>query len=70
MSVPTQGGTVVALCVGRKVSLIGVVPAPGVQVVRADLGVHTKAQVEFRRAGERLRYDVECTGDTPVASVH
>ncbi|WP_433049482.1 serine/threonine-protein kinase [Dactylosporangium sp. CS-033363] len=69
-SVTTAGGTVVALCVGQKVSLVGVFPASGAQVVRADLGVHTKAQVEFRKRGERLRYDVECAGGAPVATEH
>ncbi|MFI5914980.1 protein kinase [Dactylosporangium sp. NPDC051541] len=70
IDVKTEGGTVVALCIGKKVSLISVLPQPGVVVTRADLGVHTKAQVEFRKAGERLRYDVQCSGDRPVASAH
>ncbi|UAB95005.1 serine/threonine protein kinase [Dactylosporangium vinaceum] len=70
IDVPTEGGTVVALCIGGKVSVISVLPQPGVQVTRADLGIHTKAQVEFRKRGERLRYDVECAGGAPVANAH
>ncbi|MGI5237182.1 serine/threonine-protein kinase [Dactylosporangium sp. CA-139066] len=67
-SLATGGGVLVAACAGHKVDLLQVVPAAGAQVVDADLGVHTKARVEFNRAGQRLRYVVACTGGAPAAT--
>jgi hypothetical protein len=63
----TDGGVIVAICAGKKVDVQLVVPAPGVLVVRADLGEHTKAHVEFGRDGQRLRYVVTCPAGAPAA---
>ncbi|WP_426506510.1 serine/threonine-protein kinase [Dactylosporangium sp. McL0621] len=68
--VKTGGGVVVAVCAGHKVTVLRVLPAAGVQLVQADLGLHTKARVEFLRQGQRLRYDVACSGGAPTATVH
>ncbi|WP_433609206.1 protein kinase domain-containing protein [Dactylosporangium sp. CA-139114] len=65
IDVPTGGGVVVAMCAGKKVTVLRVQPAAGVELVQADLGLHTKARVEFRKQGQRLRYDVACEGGAP-----
>ncbi|WP_432977172.1 serine/threonine-protein kinase [Dactylosporangium sp. CA-233914] len=68
-SVPIGGGVVVAACAGKKVSVLQVRPAA--ELVQADLGVHTKARVELRKAGQRLRYDVICDGGgSLIVSMH
>jgi serine/threonine-protein kinase len=67
-SLTTGGGVVVAACAGRKVAILRVLPAVGAEVVDAELGVHTKARVEFDRAGQRLRYVVSCSGGAPAAT--
>ncbi|MER7277361.1 protein kinase [Dactylosporangium sp. NPDC000244] len=70
IDVATRGGVVVAACAGKKVTVLRVMPAAGVELVQADLGLHMKARVEFRKQGQRLRYDVACEGGSPMASVH
>ncbi|GAA2328543.1 serine/threonine-protein kinase [Dactylosporangium salmoneum] len=62
VSLPIEGGLIVAACAGRKAAVLQVLPVPGVRLVTADLGVHTNAHVQFDRAGERLRYTVSCPG--------
>jgi serine/threonine-protein kinase len=66
-SLSTGGGVVVAACAGHKVAVLRVLPAPGAELVGADLGVHTKARVEFNRDGRRLRYVVSCPDGNPAA---
>nr|BFE66095.1 protein kinase [Dactylosporangium thailandense] len=70
IDVATRGGVVVAACAGKKITVLRVMPAAGVELVQADLGLHMKARVEFRKQGQRLRYDVACEGGSPMASVH
>ncbi|WP_433079059.1 serine/threonine-protein kinase [Dactylosporangium sp. CA-052675] len=70
IDVATRGGVVVAMCAGKKVTVLRVLPAAGVELVQADLGLHMKARVEFRKQGQRLRYDVACEDGAPTASVH
>jgi serine/threonine-protein kinase len=67
-SVVTGGGVVIAACAGHKVAVLRVLPAVGAQVLDADLGVHTRARIEFDRAGQRLRYVVSCDGGAPAAT--
>jgi hypothetical protein len=61
---------VVAICAGKKINIQRVLPAPGVELVHADLGLHAKAQVEFKKGGQRLRYDVACSGGAPTVTAH
>jgi len=64
---PTLGGVIVAVCAGKKVSVLQVTPGTGSQLVKAEQGERTKSRVEFARGGTRLRFEVSCIGGVPAA---
>ncbi|WP_433208823.1 serine/threonine-protein kinase [Dactylosporangium sp. CS-047395] len=72
VNLPTGGGVIVAICAGKKVNVQRVLPGPGIEVVRADLGERGgNARVELRKGDQRLRYDVSCPGGgPPVVTQH
>ncbi|WP_432829403.1 protein kinase domain-containing protein [Dactylosporangium sp. CA-092794] len=66
---PTDAGVIVAVCVGKKVSVLHVAPADGVKLVEVEPGLRSNTRVEFDRDGQRLRYVVTCRGGAPGVAI-
>jgi serine/threonine protein kinase len=64
---PTFGGVIVAVCAGKKVNVLQLLPATGSKVVKVDQGARSKSRVEFERSGVRLRFQVSCPAGAPIA---
>ncbi|MEV4139526.1 serine/threonine-protein kinase [Dactylosporangium sp. NPDC049742] len=63
----TPGGVVVAACAGDQVNVTGAEPAAGGSLVSLQAGPRNKSRVEFSLAGQRLRFEVRCSGGVPAA---
>jgi hypothetical protein len=62
----TVGGTVVARCDGRTVSLVIWAPAQGYAVKQVDAGPDDRAEVTFEDGGGRVRVRVICVAGKPT----
>ncbi|WP_329102391.1 septum formation initiator [Micromonospora sp. NBC_01699] len=65
----TTGGTVVARCDGRTVSLVLWTPAQGYAVKQVDPGPDDRAEVTFEGRAGRVEVRVSCPAGRPDASV-
>jgi hypothetical protein len=64
----TPGGTVVARCDGRTVSLVLYSPAQGYAVKQADAGPDDRAEVTFEGQAGRVEVRVTCAAGQPSAT--
>ncbi|MEV4628410.1 septum formation initiator [Micromonospora sp. NPDC049523] len=67
--ISTPGGTVVARCDGRTVSLVSWTPAQGYAVKQVDPGPDDRAEVTFEGRAGRVEVRVSCPDGRPSASV-
>lgn len=67
--ITTRGGSVVARCVGREVTLRSWSPAQGYEIDDVDAGPDDDAKVKFERDDDEVEIEIRCAASGPVYTV-